>query len=284
MFSYFTKSWGTSPTTLSQAEESAEWSGSEGSIASGIDPTFTDSDIEDSSVGEMREQLSIPSLLQDAEDGLDWQKNYEPGRPWLEEMPSLFLARESVGDEELLRLKTAGTYFGLTTLRRMTLLINNRTIALRARLMELTLAREFVRAYGKNATCLTASPLIRFSERDISFRHAKPPDLRRAYSTLAVEGPLILPPLTRAIYARFVRGMPIFYGLGDEYIKELDAAVEKSFLDFVSKWMKATKFDVLVCYVLIPARFRSNGLKAYSAGLHALLRIIIISYKKRSVV
>ncbi|KAJ3038812.1 hypothetical protein HDV00_000300 [Rhizophlyctis rosea] len=39
--------------------------------------------------------------------------------------------------------------------------------------------------------------------------------------------------------------MPIFFGLGDEFIKEMDDAVEKIWLDFVSKWMKATKFDVL---------------------------------------
>ncbi|KAJ3053166.1 hypothetical protein HK097_004898 [Rhizophlyctis rosea] len=226
MFSYFSKSWGASPTTIAAAQDSGEWSESEGSIASSIDPSFTDSDTEEHGVGEMREKLSISSLLQDSEDGLDWQKNYDPGRPRVQGMPSLFMAKELVGDEELKRLKTA---------------------ALRARLMELTLAREFVRAYGKNATCLTASPLIRFSERDTSFRNAKPHDLRRAYSTLAVEGPHILPPLTRAIYARFVRGMPIFYGLGPGYVEELDEAVEKCFLDFVSKWMKATKFDVLVC-------------------------------------
>ncbi|KAJ3299351.1 hypothetical protein HK104_009203 [Borealophlyctis nickersoniae] len=221
MFSFLSSTWNalsySSPDDFSDSEQ-------QGYVSSTSLTDDSDSDGSLDSLGGLEELDLVKRILDEVEDGIDWQHPYEPGRNWSEGMPSLFLSEVLVGREEKEKLKHD---------------------VLRARLGELVFAREFARAYGKNAVGITATPLAQIAKGDTSFRSAKPGDPRRNYSSIEIPGPGIMPPLTRAIYVRMVREMPIFGGQGENFIKELDKVVETVFIDFVAKWMRATKFDVL---------------------------------------
>ncbi|KAI8922010.1 hypothetical protein DFJ77DRAFT_544879 [Powellomyces hirtus] len=109
---------------------------------------------------------------------------------------------------------------------------------LRARLIELVLLLEFSAAYGENAATLTVAPTMDAATRQ-NLMHAAPVIVD------SYPGPTFLPPLTRALYVRLFRSLPIIAGHGDKYLKGVDGFVETEFLDFVGKWMRATKFDIL---------------------------------------
>ncbi|KNC98072.1 uncharacterized protein SPPG_06484 [Spizellomyces punctatus DAOM BR117] len=106
---------------------------------------------------------------------------------------------------------------------------------LRARLCELVLTVEFASSYGANARTLTVAPIPAVLHLNL-VTPSVPSDF---------PGPGVLPPLTRALYVRLFRDLPLFAGHGAKYLAGLDDFMEHEFLDFVGKWMRATKFDVL---------------------------------------
>ncbi|KAJ3414031.1 hypothetical protein HDV05_007156 [Chytridiales sp. JEL 0842] len=58
-------------------------------------------------------------------------------------------------------------------------------------------------------------------------------------------GPLVLPPISRVIYARFIRSLPFFAGRGEAFMKPFDDFAEEAFVPLVVTFARATKFDVL---------------------------------------
>ncbi|KAI8594073.1 hypothetical protein BDZ88DRAFT_8202 [Geranomyces variabilis] len=109
---------------------------------------------------------------------------------------------------------------------------------LRARLIELILLLEFSSSYGENAATLTVAPTMDAATRQALLQSA--PGIKDTFP-----GPAFFPPLTRALFVRLFRDLPIFAGHGQKYLRGVDSFVETEFLDFVGKWMRATKFDIL---------------------------------------
>ncbi|KAJ3008107.1 hypothetical protein HKX48_008770 [Thoreauomyces humboldtii] len=119
--------------------------------------------------------------------------------------------------------------------------LNHRTEALRndvlrAHLFQQVLSVEYATSYGRNATTLTVAPLGHAT----AIAQAASPDVSNKYP-----GSNKLPPITRALYVRVLRNMPIFAGRGDAFLATMDAFVDNEFLEFVGLWTKATKFDML---------------------------------------
>ncbi|KAJ3007223.1 hypothetical protein HKX48_009245 [Thoreauomyces humboldtii] len=104
---------------------------------------------------------------------------------------------------------------------------------LRAHLVAQIFALEFATVYGEGARTLTVAPLSHV-------QHNEPPVLAPSFP-----GPDNLPPVVRALYVRVLRGLPIFAGHGETYLKGIDDFVHAELASFGSSWMRAAKFDIL---------------------------------------
>lgn len=109
---------------------------------------------------------------------------------------------------------------------------------LRAHLLTLILTTEFHTSYAQHYDTLTASPLPPPN------KNIAPPVITDDYP-----GPSSLPPLTRALYVRLLRSLPLFANQGERYLEEFDKFFDKEWVAFVGAWMRATRFDVLVCFL-----------------------------------
>ncbi|KAI8816514.1 uncharacterized protein EV422DRAFT_509750 [Fimicolochytrium jonesii] len=162
------------------------------------------------------EALSQDELLKvTLDEGNDWRTPAPPARPELTAMAPLYLSAALNKRVEALRHDV-----------------------LRGRLIEMTLAREYYSSYGANADTLTAAPLLGYDGSTAALAIA--PVISDDYP-----GSPVLPPLTRALYVRLLRSLPIFAGRGPKYMVDFDRFIDEDFLDFVGKWMRASRFDIL---------------------------------------
>ncbi|CAF1065336.1 unnamed protein product [Didymodactylos carnosus] len=130
---------------------------------------------------------------------------------------------------------------------------------LRGRLVELVLCNEFGIMYGDTGQTLTSAPL------DIAEK-----SLLHSVILLSqrMPRPSALPPLTRALYYRFLRNVPILFGHDEHFLASLDDFVESHFITFVGKWMRATKFDILsfsIHYIKLFSHLKNEAWYGYDS-------------------
>lgn len=62
-----------------------------------------------------------------------------------------------------------------------------------------------------------------------------------------IPGPKSLPPLSRLVFYLLTAKCPVFFIHGPEFIARLDTLIDAIFMDIVSKFIRATQFDLLAC-------------------------------------
>ncbi|KAJ3152675.1 hypothetical protein HDU86_005550 [Geranomyces michiganensis] len=183
------------------------------SLSSTSSSAYDDDDDDDSS-DSVKDPL-LEAEIADALETAEFQLAHAAARPHLCAMQPLYLAESLNSKVEALRHDV-----------------------LRARLIELILLLEFSSSYGENAASLTVAPTMDAATRQTLLVSA--PVIKSSFP-----GPAFFPPLTRALFVRLFRDLPIFAGHGQKFLNGVDSFVEAEFLDFVGKWMRATKFDIL---------------------------------------
>ncbi|KAI9100587.1 hypothetical protein DFS34DRAFT_493622 [Phlyctochytrium arcticum] len=237
--------------STSHSSRSSE-SGSEVSLSSsysdgaGTNATASESD-EETFLSAQDISESLQELIQQSlEQGTEFQVPRPPARPYLVGMPPLY-TREMIGHDLSDDLDADLSESESVHVQKKKEVVSDlktshpqrdslRHDVLRARLAELVLTLEFASSYGAKAHTLSAASLHAISKTNHHLAPSVPADF---------PGPSNLPPLTRALYVRLLRNLPLIAGHGPKYLQGIDKFVENEFLTVVGTWMRATKFDVL---------------------------------------
>ncbi|KAJ3330045.1 hypothetical protein HDU76_006541 [Blyttiomyces sp. JEL0837] len=128
-------------------------------------------------------------------------------------------------------------------------------LVLRYELFSLGVTVEMLQAYKNQTSRLTTHPVpgIKF---DANGNEIRSPTTATSSShiyrlhqdpdpMMHPPGPSKMPALTRSVYLRWIRAIPLFAGRGEAYMRGFDDFVEGDFYPFVASWIRATKFDLV---------------------------------------
>eukprot|EP01117_Protostelium_nocturnum_P013583 TRINITY_DN5082_c0_g1_i1.p1 TRINITY_DN5082_c0_g1~~TRINITY_DN5082_c0_g1_i1.p1 ORF type:complete len:692 (-),score=204.59 TRINITY_DN5082_c0_g1_i1:132-2207(-) len=110
---------------------------------------------------------------------------------------------------------------------------------LRYQCIKLSISHEFLITFGPSSPTLTSFPL------DSIEKYSKVVELHSKELKERVKGPKSFPPLLRAFYSRWIKGLPVFSGQGDEYLEKGEIFIDNHAVPFLFKLQRATKFDLL---------------------------------------